>query len=511
MIEKFKKKAPFLFVALLLTVLACSVHEEALNDTHAMYWGKNHARLITGNDVIPFKNILLSEIEKSRQITFLKEVDSSLVTGNFGAVDYSEIFEVIDSLDVKNYSFRIVNHPNDNFNIFHNLVLTEKDGAFEITLMRYEMEDAFALMYRKDPTPETLKNFKGKIRSMSLSAADPCEDIEIAYPNTGGGSDDGGGGFNPGGPPPGPAPGPSNPGGGGPAFCYDMEISFVCSCGRSYSSWGSYTGSMCGDGSNPGYTVTMVISYSLSASCRLAGEPCIPDGEIAVLPDSKFLKCVTKEKLAEIFPTASLENRKKLADNIRIYGAYFGINTKEEVCHFLSQVGAETDGLITLNATEDLDYSTAAAAIKSWPSKFTATNEPGKIHPAPYLHNPQGLANFVYGTRNGNQGGADGWDFRGRGVLQLTGRGNYEAYQVYLISIGLGWTYYGPDNITNPDGIHAVLSGMWFFKNTVLDKMEITSSTTADRVTKKINRYTDKVSKQKRRNYFNSAVSKLNC
>jgi putative chitinase len=127
------------------------------------------------------------------------------------------------------------------------------------------------------------------------------------------------------------------------------------------------------------------------------------------------------------------------------------------------------------------------------------------------LNNPEGLANFVYAGNigNGNEATGDGWTFRGRGSMQLTGRANYEGYQNYLASIGLGWWYTSPANLSDPNGIQSVLSAMWYFKSRVLDKMTIDAGTTVKKVTREIN--SGKKGLAKRKNYFNKAKVKLNC
>jgi predicted chitinase len=58
-----------------------------------------------------------------------------------------------------------------------------------------------------------------------------------------------------------------------------------------------------------------------------------------------------------------------------------------------------------------------------------------------YVGNPQGLANYVYATKNGNKGGNDGWNYRGKGLNQLTGRANFQAIKQII----------GVDIIANPD------------------------------------------------------------
>lgn len=70
---------------------------------------------------------------------------------------------------------------------------------------------------------------------------------------------------------------------------------------------------------------------------------------------------------------------------------------------------------------ENLNYSTAARIRAVWPTRFR-TNAAAQ----PYVKNPQKLANFVYGGRLGNNTANDGWDYRGRGFPQTTGKENYE-------------------------------------------------------------------------------------
>jgi putative chitinase len=88
------------------------------------------------------------------------------------------------------------------------------------------------------------------------------------------------------------------------------------------------------------------------------------------------------------------------------------------VAHVMSQVSHECGAGTAV--IENLDYS-AARMMAVWPSRFPTT-----ASAAPYAHNPRALANKVYNGRMGNRRGSDdGWNFRGRGAVQTTGRDGY--------------------------------------------------------------------------------------
>jgi len=87
------------------------------------------------------------------------------------------------------------------------------------------------------------------------------------------------------------------------------------------------------------------------------------------------------------------------------------------LAHFFAQVCHETGGLRLL--VENLNYS-AEALLKTWPSRFT------KETAAAFARKPMAIANKVYGGRMGNSGPDDGWNYRGRGLLQITGRDHYK-------------------------------------------------------------------------------------
>ncbi len=89
----------------------------------------------------------------------------------------------------------------------------------------------------------------------------------------------------------------------------------------------------------------------------------------------------------------------------------------DEVDDFLGQVLHESAELTQFE--EHLSYS-AERLVQIWPTRF-----PTLADARPYARNPEALANRVYGGRMGNVELGDGWRFRGRGPIQLTGRANY--------------------------------------------------------------------------------------
>lgn len=100
----------------------------------------------------------------------------------------------------------------------------------------------------------------------------------------------------------------------------------------------------------------------------------------------------------------------------------------EELDDFLGQILHESDGLTVF--AENLNYS-AERLCQVWPARF-----PTLASAQPFARNPEALANKVYGGRMGNTEPGDGWRYRGRTPIQLTGRDNY-AYVGDLMGLDL--------------------------------------------------------------------------
>ena len=119
--------------------------------------------------------------------------------------------------------------------------------------------------------------------------------------------------------------------------------------------------------------------------------------------------------------------------------------------HFFAQTAHESGGFKTFS--ENLNYS--AKGLRGIFGKYFPTDALARA----YERQPQKIANRVYANRMGNgpEGSGDGWKYRGRGALQLTGKENYEAFANYIGR---------PDVMSNPDLVSGELcfeSALWFF------------------------------------------------
>ena len=154
----------------------------------------------------------------------------------------------------------------------------------------------------------------------------------------------------------------------------------------------------------------------------------------------------------------------------------FGLTTGLRLAHFLAQAGHESGGFKIVN--ENLNYSAKGLQgifKKYFPSEAIALD---------YAKKPQKIANRVYSGRmgNGNEASGDGYKFRGRGYIQLTGRDNYTAFGK---SIGVAIE-------ENPDLVatqYALASAAWFWSKNGLNKIADTGATDAavTMITKRVN------------------------
>ena len=154
----------------------------------------------------------------------------------------------------------------------------------------------------------------------------------------------------------------------------------------------------------------------------------------------------------------------------------FQINTPLRLAHFLAQCGHESGGFKHTN--ENLNYS-ADGLKKIFPKYFAQAGLAES-----YARQPEKIASRVYGGRmgNGDESTKEGFKFRGRGYIQLTGKSNYSEFDKFV----------NEDILANPDLVatqYPLLSAAWFFHknglNAIADKGADDATVTA--VTKRVN------------------------
>lgn len=141
------------------------------------------------------------------------------------------------------------------------------------------------------------------------------------------------------------------------------------------------------------------------------------------------------------------------------YLPMFYITTTSRVAGFIAQCQHESGDFNVLQ--ENLNYS-ASGLMRTF-GKYFPTQELANQ----YARKPQMIANKVYGGRlgNGPESSGDGWKFRGRGLIQLTGRANYTQCSKDLFQdISLA---NDPDLVRTPE--YAVIASCWFWHKNQLN------------------------------------------
>jgi putative chitinase len=153
----------------------------------------------------------------------------------------------------------------------------------------------------------------------------------------------------------------------------------------------------------------------------------------------------------------------------------FNITNPLRLAHFLAQCGHESGGFKAVS--ENLNYS-AKGLVGTFGKYFNSTTA------AQYERKPEMIASKVYGSRmgNGDEASKEGYKFRGRGYIQLTGKSNYTGFAKFI----------GEDTVTNPDLVatkYPLASAAFFFDSNKLwstcDKGSDDATVTA--VTKRVN------------------------
>jgi putative chitinase len=175
------------------------------------------------------------------------------------------------------------------------------------------------------------------------------------------------------------------------------------------------------------------------------------------------------EKLKGHIPDAVLA---QIPDTV----AKFDLGTPLRLAHFLAQCGHESAGFKAVS--ENLNYG--AKGLQSIFKKYFPT----EAKALEYERKPEKIANLVYANRmsNGDEKSGDGFRFRGRGYIQLTGRANYTAFNKFV----------DDDVVTNPDLVaskYPLLSAGWFFHTNGIHKLADggATDTVVTSITKRVN------------------------
>lgn len=214
----------------------------------------------------------------------------------------------------------------------------------------------------------------------------------------------------------------------------------------------------------------------------------------------------TLKMLSKLFDNDRFQ-LEQIAELIDLYGTRFGVNTPLRVAHFLAQVREEV-GPVLEPVSENLNYSANVL-----PKVFKAFREAPELaerygRTDEHSADKEMIANIAYANRmgNGNVFSGDGWTYRGRFFLQITGKSNYEAVQrridKYLPQSGIDILY---STYMDDIEVHLVASmAYWIWQDLYREADRGIDGDAVDGVTRVINRYTD--SYGSRREYFSKIV-----
>ncbi len=165
------------------------------------------------------------------------------------------------------------------------------------------------------------------------------------------------------------------------------------------------------------------------------------------------------EQLQDFLPRTSIDILQRYCAPLNQMTRRYNIDTSLRLAHFLAQIAHESGGLRYVS--ENLNYS--AKALRAVFGKYFPTDE----HAEACARQPEKIANIVYANRmgNGNTESGDGWNYRGRGLIQITGKDNYSALSGFL-DVDL---LHSPDLLADDPSL-AVASACWYWQNRKLNQ-----------------------------------------
>lgn len=161
---------------------------------------------------------------------------------------------------------------------------------------------------------------------------------------------------------------------------------------------------------------------------------------------------ITLDILKAVYPTTSSDKLALFVAPLNKLLPQYGITSVNEVSAFIAQVGHESANFGRF--TENLNY-TAAGLRRVFRKYF-----PTQVLADRYARQPQAIANRVYANRmgNGNERSGDGWRYRGKGLIQVTGHDNHAAFAKFMeMTVNDAVAY-----MLTAEG--AVMSAIWFWK-----------------------------------------------
>ena len=186
---------------------------------------------------------------------------------------------------------------------------------------------------------------------------------------------------------------------------------------------------------------------------------------------------VSLSQILHLAPNARSSYQQAFQSGQAVLNRYDISKNPLRVAHFMAQILHESGGLAIL--FENLNYS-AQRLPKVWPSRFKPK---GPLAPEDYANNPRKLANEVYGHRMGNTAADDGFTYRGRGLLQLTGKDSYqEATDILRKDDAAAADFVAaPDEVIGPRWCLPVAAAEWASKgcNALADQDDIKKVTRA--------------------------------
>lgn len=274
-----------------------SCRQELETVAHEHYNTENSqfkTRQIFGDEALQLFNAISPKLAALQKVKFLSKSGTS-ASYNIGTVDYSKAVEVIDSLGITNYTFR-VNHTDDSETVFHNLVANKVGTEYKFTLLKYDIDQPSGV------AKELQGGFSGEVTSFYLDDASECPPVtvDISEGTPGGGSEPGS-----------PVDPPGSSGSGTGGSCIELTYAIEClNCHRQFNSWNSFQSAECGSGA---YPYQIVIRSNVKSLCKTSITGCLPEGGVGVIEPDERTPCeVLKENSENPIFQAKLDSLKQL-------------------------------------------------------------------------------------------------------------------------------------------------------------------------------------------------------